>query len=169
MQRKILNQAIATVRGELVQSGDGLALLTKDGRIDLELTRKRLSPITARTCVILAGYPRFSPRTRKLQSLAVVGCGFSIQRSPGCLRMSGRIFAVNDKQIVLEVSPKRLDSFFVPIQGCLPNAEEGQYWRLECSLEKGLATLIDAEKLRGAYVPPKLKRKRSRVRQKVAA
>ncbi len=64
-----------------------------------------------------------------------------------------------------------MPAFFVPCAGTLCSAKEGEYWKLDCLLEEGLATLVDGEKLRDEYTPPVLKRKnRSRPRrEKVAA
>jgi hypothetical protein len=172
MQRTLLSQAITTLKGELIQDDDRLALATEDGLVALEPFRGRSLPFTVGTCVIFAGYPRFSPRTKKLQSLAVVRCGFSIRRSPGSLSISGRIFAADDGQIIIQVVPQRQPAFFIPVAGYLPNVKEGEFWRLECVLEEGLATLVDGQKLRNAYQSLILKRRKrnhSSRRQKAAA
>ncbi|MBW4607804.1 MAG: hypothetical protein KME22_11395 [Hassallia sp. WJT32-NPBG1] len=66
MQKPLFNQAIAAVRGEIVQKGDGLSLLAEHGLIDLEVVRNRSLPLIVGTCAVLSGYPRFSPRTKKL-------------------------------------------------------------------------------------------------------
>ncbi|MGI2909229.1 hypothetical protein [Tolypothrix sp. VBCCA 56010] len=168
MRKILFNQAIATIRGELVQKGDGLALESEHGLINLELARGRLLPLVAGTCVVLSGYPRFNTKSGKVQSLAVTS--MSVLRSPGSLTLSGRIFAVGDGQLVIQVNPKLMDAFFVPVQGYLRDSKEGEIWRLECLLEQGSATLIDGEKLKNAYAAPTLKRKRKHSKkQQVAA
>ncbi|MGI2907672.1 hypothetical protein [Tolypothrix sp. VBCCA 56010] len=175
MERTLLNQAIATIKGELVEDGNTLALMTDDELIELDVvsrSRSALPLLTAGTCVILSGYPRFSPKTKKLRHLTVVACGFCTQRSPGNLSVSGRIFSCGDGQIVLQVTPKHQPAFFVPVKGFLPNAQENEYWRLECLLKGGLATLTDGKKVKNAYTAPVLKsrkRKHSKRREKVAA
>lgn len=171
MKRTILNQALSTIKGEVLQKGDGLALSTEDGLIDLETARGRLLPLTTGTCAILSGYPRFDTRSGKVQSLAITGCGFCTQRSPGELLIAGQIFAVGDGLIIVQVAPKYQPAFFVPVQGYLTSAREGEYWRLECQLEEGLATLVDCERLREVPEPPKLKRhktKAKKLREKTA-
>lgn len=167
--QKILNQAIATVKGEIVQKGDALSLLTEHGLIALEPARGRSLPLPVGTCAILSGYPRFSPRSRKIQSLAVVASGFSLLRTPGVLSISGRIFAASDGQIIIQVTPAYLPAFFIPVAGFLPDVQESEIWRLECLLEEGFATLVDGQKLKDAYIAPTLKRKHSKKRQQVAA
>ena len=146
--------------------------MTDNGLIELDIAGRRrsgLPSLTAGTCAVFSGYPRFSPKTKKLRHLTIVACGFCAQRSPGNLSVSGRLFSFNDGQIVIQVSPRLMDAFFIPVEGYVPNSQEGEFWRLECLLENGLATLVDGKKLRDSYRPPMLKRKHSKRREKVAA
>jgi hypothetical protein len=65
-------KAIATLRGEVVQTGEKFSLLCEDGLLVNLACHWRcylhVQPMSG-SCVVVSGYPRFSPKTGKLESL----------------------------------------------------------------------------------------------------